>query len=196
MHPHPPENRVAPTSRTGCALKGARNLLIGAILLGLTVDTLPAVPNRIRQALLPPLKLLGIDQGKWSMFDPEPDRQNHRISAVVYYADGSERTWRPPDWREQSRRERFLTHRQSKYCENIANPGFLSALPPLAHWIVRELENQSDPPRAKPVRVEFWIEDGPIPDHHYFPWPNVQERAPWETRWQFGDYDFSQEAVQ
>jgi hypothetical protein len=187
-----PASDVRPSLlRQACGV--VRNVAIGGILLVVLVEAVPGVPSRIRSLVDPWARRVGFDQDQWRMFAPDPDRQNHRIYAVVEYADGSRREWRPPDWREQTRWERFLTHRQSKFAENIANPGFVDVQKPMAEWVVREIARRGDAPGAKATRVVFWVEHGKIPDPMYFPWPSVKERHPFEEKYQFGEITFDQE---
>ena len=170
-----------------------RNVAIGGILLIMLVEAASGVPTRIRDWVNPWARLIGVDQDQWRMFAPDPDRLNHRIYVVVEYADGSRREWRPPNWRGQSRWERFLTHRQSKFAENVANPGFLEVQPSTAEWVTREIARQGDAPNAKAVRAVFWVEEGRIPDPIYFPWTSVREERPYEVKYQFGEITFDQE---
>ena len=188
---HLPTDANAPPARP--AWHRLRDIAIGAILLVVVIEAMPGVPSQIRSYVDPWARAVGFDQDQWLMFAPTPDRQNHRIFVTIEYADGSRREWRPPEWRDQSRWERFVTHRQSKFAENIANPGHLVAIPSTARWIEREIARGDDPPQARPVRARFWTEEAKVPDPMYFPWPSVRERHDFETKWQFGEYDFPQD---
>ncbi len=182
----------APSRDLECVTGGVRkswlqNVLIGLFLLLMLIQAVPAVPPRIAGIVRPMALWVGVEQDQWQMFAPNPDRRNHRISARVVYSDGTSREWRPPAWREQSRWERFLTHRLSKYCENIYNPGFVAARPTAAKWIAAELARDVQSPSATPERVEFWAEEGDIPDPHYFPWSSMAEATEFTSRWQFDE---------
>lgn len=176
-------------------LAGVRNAGIVLILLVVLIESCPAVPVPIRAKIHPAILAVGFNQGCWDMFAPV-DRENHRIWVVVEFADGSRREWRPPEWRRQSRWERFVSFRQGKFAENLANPGYLAVVPSMAKWIIADLARHDDAPRAKPVRATFWVEEAMVPDPIYRPWPSVREEHAWDTKWQFADYDFEAEANQ
>src|SRR5882672_8245636 len=89
----------------------AVNTLIAAILLVVVIDTLPQMPSAVRLALMPLIVRLGINQGTWGLFAPEPDRINTRLRAEITYRDGERREWHGPDWRQITRWDKWVGHR-------------------------------------------------------------------------------------
>ena len=57
------------------------NVLIAAFLMIVVIDTLPQSPSALRQAIGPIAARLGINQGLWTLFAPDPDRTNTQLKA-------------------------------------------------------------------------------------------------------------------
>ena len=55
------------------------NAFIALVVAVIAIDTLPQSPGAIRRGLTPVLTRLGVNQGYWDLFAPEPDRANTRI---------------------------------------------------------------------------------------------------------------------
>src|SRR3954468_7947680 len=90
----------------------ATNLLIAAIVMIVVIDTLPQSPSALRLAIAPLAARLGINQGPWTLFAPDPDRTNTQLRAEITYRDGERREWIGPDWRKVSAWDKWVGHRR------------------------------------------------------------------------------------
>lgn len=160
----------------------ARNALAGTFVALLIGDGVPLVPARFRAWIHPLVRSLGITQTHWELFAPNPDSQNHQLTARVEFADGSVADWQTPDWRQESSWQRMLSHRYSKYFDNIRNPGYAEFWPTLADYIVRETQ-RARTSAVPPRKVTITIREGTIPDPRFYPWPPVRERTPLDGAW-------------
>lgn len=63
---------------------------------------------------------LGIGHETWNMYAPEPDRQNHRLTAEIMSDDSHVlATWSTPRWTDLSPVERFRQHRWTEYFDHV-----------------------------------------------------------------------------
>src|SRR5688500_12947717 len=92
----------------------AINAFIAAIVAFMLIDSLPQSPQALQLAVQPIVQRIGVHQGPWSMFAPDPDRLNLRMRAEITYRDGQTAEWHSPEWRSQSLGERWTRHRHQE----------------------------------------------------------------------------------
>ncbi len=157
----------------------AVNTLIAAFLLSLAVDALPHTPLALRlrfQRLLVPL---GIAQGPWNLFAPQPDRMNLRVRAEITYRDGVRRDWSAPNWQEQSPLARWTSHRRHTWIDRLVTQ---EAAPVWEQWcrhLARELRPEL-PDAERGARVRVIYREGPVRPAELRPWRSIREPPEFE----------------
>ena len=160
----------------------ACNLLIGALLALILLDGLPTTPEPVRALIDPMVDRLGIWQGPWHLFSPNPDGQNHRFRAEITYYDGTEFEWHSPAWRELSSGERFLKHRESEYLDHVWGVANEPAWAPWADHLAA-MHRTSDHPGSRPREVRVIIEVGAVPSPDEGPWRPLGEATEYRDSW-------------
>jgi hypothetical protein len=146
----------------------AINSFIALILAILLLDALPATPLALRLAMEPTIVRLGIHQGPWNLFAPDPDRTNRRVLAEITYRDGRKLTWVMPDPRQQTNWQKWALHRHRDYIDHLITQEAEPAWEPFCRYLARTLRPdlpQAD--RGAEVRViyeeaEIPVVEGPI----------------------------------
>lgn len=161
--------------------KHAASLFIACFMALSAIDAMPVVfvgHQRLKAAVDPVLDALGLWQGDWQLFAPNPRNINVSISAR-FVGEGAPQEWRSPDWRSLTLVQKFFLVRHMKFMELIRLDQHASAWHRFADYPVRQL-----PPQARQgvVRVELtrhwretpdprdeWIPAGTTvqPDQHY-----------------------------
>src|SRR5687767_15400819 len=95
------------------------NGVIALALALMLVQAWPGVPQWLSWRPQIAADALGLWQGQWAMFTPEPDDENHRLRAVIEYRDGHRVEWYSPNWSTQSSWRRFTGHRESEYYDAV-----------------------------------------------------------------------------
>lgn len=158
------------------------NGLIAIVLAVLAIDTLPQVPAAVHDALRPWLIRLGVDQGAWNLFAPEPDRLNMRLSAEVTYRDGEKRTWRGPVWKDASAWQKWVGHRHLEWFDHITAQ---TSQPVWEPWC-RHLARQARPdfPEAdRGALVRVLYHEAEIPPAEIHPWPSMRDAMAFDEGW-------------
>ncbi len=99
-------------------LRWLHNLFIAALLSLLLIDGLPCTHEghrRVKNFLDPVVDSLGLWQGNWKLFAPDPDHMNTWVEAKVTLSDGSVFRWTTPDWQKRSLFEKFIQGRHPKF---------------------------------------------------------------------------------
>lgn len=147
-----------------------RDLLLLVLVLLSLIDATPnwLVPglDRVERVARKPLLALGIWQGNYQLFAPDPDRVNEWLLVEVGFEDGREATWTTWDWRQRSFIERIARGQAHKYVEQVSrnNQGLLHQ--GLARWATQNLRPQGGGrPRVSSVRItrHRWIAPPPGP---------------------------------
>lgn len=157
----------------------AINAFIVAFLLALAIDVLPQSPLALRLKLQRWLVPLGLAQGPWNLFAPEPDRTNIRLRAEITYRDGQRIRWTAPTWREQSAAAMWAGHRRHEWLDHIVTQ---EAAPVWGNWcrhLAREQRpDLPDADRGATVRVIYQL--GTIPAAELRPWRSIREPTQYE----------------
>jgi hypothetical protein len=164
----------APLAKYACIVtsrqKIAANVFIVCfVTLGL-IDATPvtsATHARLKSAVDLFLDKIGLWQGYWRLFAPEPRKINVTVSAR-FIGDGVALEWNSPDWRELSVFEKFFLVRHTKFYDALRLDENQGAWAAFAEYRLRQL-----PPtvREDVVRVELirnWKET-PNPNQEWIP---------------------------
>jgi hypothetical protein len=149
------------------------NAFIAALLLLMAIDLLPTAPPALQANIQPLLTRLGLDQGPYMLFAPNPDAINTRLRAEITYRDGKQAVWRSPAWREQSAAQRWLGHRRQEWLDHMAlRPD--PALKPWCRYLAKsarpELENAD-----QGAEVRLIAEEARVPPPGDGPWRTWRE---------------------
>jgi hypothetical protein len=155
--------RAAPLGKR----RHATNAFGLVLMVLLAQDALPGASEgrqAIRRVFAPLLYPLGLFQGDWKLFAPEPDRVNTWIEARVTFSNGQTTVWTSPDWRNLSWHEELLRGRHAKWWDVLRRDEFKVLWPSFALHVAGEVPRPS--PDATPVEValvrHWW--DVPPPD--------------------------------
>jgi len=155
------------------------NVFIAAIALIVVIDILPQSPSAVRLAVIPVATRLGIYQGPWTLFAPDPDRTNTQLKAEITYRDGERREWNGPDWRAVSPWEKWIGHRRREWFDHIPMQTGSMAWEPWCRYLARTLRpGFENADRGAEVRVLY--REATIPPAERRPWPSVRQSLPFE----------------
>lgn len=161
--------------------RGTCNAFIISVLVLIFIDGFPFSPVPLRDLVDPALDKLGIYQGEWNMFAPEPDTVNTRLSADIEYYDGTLAHWSTPEWRKLSYFQRIMRFREHEYLEKASTLPYAQIWPELADFIVREQQGAT-PSESEVKRVKIYIENANIPDLRQPP-ENQGDESESEVTW-------------
>ena len=160
----------------------ALNAFLAAIVLLVVFDTLPQHPPALHRAITPLLVRLGIDQGVWGLFAPEPDRTNSRISAEITYRDGKQLTWHAPDWSRASAWDKWVRHRHVEWYDHIANYKHANVYEAWCRHIART--TRPDLPDAdQGTQVRVIVAEATVASATERPWRTFREPMSFDDRY-------------
>jgi hypothetical protein len=158
------------------------NAFLAAIVIVITIDTLPQSPPALQRALTPFLVRLGINQGPWALFAPDPDRTNTRISAEITYRDGEQRTWHAPDWSRMSAWDKWRLHRHGEWYDHVTNYKHGQLYEAWCRHIARAARPEmTDADQGAEVRII--VAEATMPPVAERPWRSFREPMPFDERW-------------
>ena len=160
----------------------AINAFIAAMLAILAIDALPQTPVGVQLLIQPTLTRLGIYQGTWTLFAPDPDRTNTRLRAEITYRDGERATWTMPDWRKVSAWEMFVTHRRRAWWSHIVSQGGGPTWEPTCRYLARQ-ERPEMPDADHGAEVRLIYREALIPPADQKPWPSMRQAAEFDEGW-------------
>jgi hypothetical protein len=160
----------------------AVNAFIAVALAVIVVDTLPQSPEALHMAMIRTLKPLGLDQGMWNLFAPNPDRANTRLRAEITYRDGEKREWRGPDWAKESAWDKWVGHRRFEWYDHIVLQQSSAALESWCRHLAR-LERPELPNADRGAEVRVIYEQAVIPSAELRPWQSIRQPAKFDESW-------------
>ena len=134
MHVNPPD-RFSPAKRT--LIRVFALLVIFVIVL----DTLPRSWGWLRppkQMLSSVLNRVGLWQGEWPLFAPDPVINNGWFTAEVHAIDGTVTQWSSPYWSEASGWDKFIDFRHVDYFNRLTLRTNAPAADDLADYLACE----------------------------------------------------------
>jgi hypothetical protein len=160
----------------------AVNAFIATFLALVTIDMLPQAPSALQLAVAPLMVRLGIHQGLWNLFAPDPDRTNTHLRADITYRDGQRRQWDGPDWRQTSAWQKWAGHRHREWFDHLP---LQSAAPAWETWCrhIAQLERPDFPDAARGAEVRLIYQEAHIPPAENRPWPSIRQPAQFDEGW-------------
>lgn len=140
-------------------------MFAGAVVLLVLIDAMPQVGRihrRLKRETDLVLDMTGLWQGSWTLYCPDPDRINTRLTAEILYSDGSRAHWQSLDWTRLSCWERLRTFRRQEYYDNIRFTSNRGAWESLARYLARTVPAPGDG-GARPVEVKLSVRWAEIP---------------------------------
>jgi len=160
----------------------AVNGFIAVVLAVVAIDTLPQSPTALHERLTPWLLRLGVNQGMWNLFAPEPDRVNTRLTADVTYRDGEKREWRGPSWNEVSIWQKWAGHRHVEWFDHGILPNNAPAWEPWCRHIARQARPEL-PDADKGAEVRLLYHEAEVPPASERPWPSMRQPMQFDEGW-------------
>jgi hypothetical protein len=157
------------------------NTFIATLLVALAIDALPS-PLALRLRVQAILTRLGLDQGSWSLFAPDPDSINLRLRAEITYLDGERREWNAPTWRTLTPWKMFIGHRRREWIEHMMAPESEPAWKPWCREMARTMRpDLPDADRGAEVRLIY--HEAPVPSAENHPWPSIRQPPGFDAGW-------------
>lgn len=164
------------------AQRWACNAFIAALLLLIFIDGMPTTPEPVRYLFDSTVDRLGIWQGPWYLFSPDPDNQNSRFRAEITYYDGETREWRSPGWERLSPAQAFRKHRQLEYYDKFWSVSREPVWDSLADYLAHsERPGATGAKRPKQVRMIAELAAVNLPPSG--PWPKVTAPRAYDESW-------------
>lgn len=120
------EQRVEATPTR--AFDRTRRMAVRVFFCGILVCMIAAViphqslpENDLKPRLHAALSAVGISQGSWSMFAPNPKVDNAWLDATITAPDGQVNHWTSPEWRHVGRWEKFYRFRELNFYSRLRN---------------------------------------------------------------------------
>jgi hypothetical protein len=157
------------------------NAFIAAVLAMHVLDALPTTPLGVRLAAAPLLTRVGLEQGPWTMFAPEPDRMNLRLRAEITYRDGKQVICATPVWREESVWRMFLDYRRRLWWDRATAQSAAPAWQPWCRYLART--ERPDLPDADGAEVKLIYQEAPVPPAEGRPWSSIRQSIPYDAGW-------------
>lgn|GEM_PF-2894141 len=93
----------------------------------------------------------------WSMFAPNPSRQDQWLDATVTRADGSVATVAFPRMTETPVLQRYFRERYRKWLESGGSAQHAYLWPALAQWMAQRADDPANPPREVLLQLHYRI---------------------------------------
>lgn len=135
------------------------------------------VASALAGAITPAANLTGVSVSSFNMFAPVPDRSNHRLRAKIEYRDGTNISWRSPEWPELSCWTRFWGSRELEYIDKLSYYGTPERRDALADYLAAKHRKDSSAAGA-PWRVTFVLEEALIPNPNAEGWVPMSQPIP------------------
>ncbi|MEI8212034.1 MAG: hypothetical protein WCI02_07785 [Planctomycetota bacterium] len=121
-----------------------RLFVIGAMLC-IAIDATPRVfksqsLRSIKVRVNTTLRYLGLSQGDWPLFAPNPSVDNPRIVAEVLDGENQKGTWSSPEWSRSSIWEKFYRFRHMNYYQRVGRN--VQASSDLADYLHRSIPDR------------------------------------------------------
>ncbi|MFN7731334.1 MAG: hypothetical protein ACK5OB_05500 [Pirellula sp.] len=91
-------------------------------MIAMAIDTTPGstkLLNGIQGPVNDALNTLGLAQGDWPLFAPNPSVRNHRLLAELRDANDHPATWSSPEWTRASIWEKFYRSRDMNFYQRL-----------------------------------------------------------------------------
>ncbi len=131
------------------------------IVFDIVVETMPRdwpLAKQLKQMVGPLSSRLGLAQGEWALFAPNPVIKNGWVSAEVYYARDLAKssaarpvkTWNSPIWRSVGPWEKFYRFRTLNYFNRMP-PTHMRKIEDFGDYLVRQLVGE----HLRPVPIDL-----------------------------------------
>ena len=120
-------------------------LTMSAVML-LDITPWGVLPNDLPKRWLVQVTCrLGIEQGQWSMFPPNPATKMFWWTANITEVDGTSTEWSSAYWATCDGRQKFFQYRHMIYDDRLAWPQFHPATEDFARFLARQDSHTNSP---------------------------------------------------
>jgi hypothetical protein len=160
----------------------AVNAFIAVVLATMAIDMLPQSPAALHMAVAPGLKRLGLDQGMWNLFAPDPDQVNTRLRAEITYRDGEKREWCGPYWAKMSAWDKWVGHRRFEWYDHVVLQPSAPIWESWCRYLART-ERPDLPNGDRGAEVRLIYMQAEIPSADIRPWPSIRQPTKFDESW-------------
>ena len=154
-----------------------RALIRGFALLAIAVIVLDTLPRNwgwltgTKQAVSSVLNRVGLWQGEWPLFAPDPVVNNGWFTAEIRDPDGTVTRWNSPFWSEASAWDKFVGFRYIDYFNRLTLPSNFPAADDFADYLAREVGRPVASVRLYKNQVLLQMpDDGSLPPREEIAW--------------------------
>ena len=154
-------------------------LFVACIMAMILIDAWPtAISLVVKRPVAAVLDLIGLRQGSWTMFTPNPVINNRWITAEVRTKDGQMLTWDSPLWVRASVWDKFVQFRHVNYYNRIFQSWCSQAAYDFMDYRMRQCDEEPDSIQMHINRMNLVMpEDGSLPKRDEAEWSLTTE--PW-----------------
>ncbi|MBM3964224.1 MAG: hypothetical protein FJ308_04035 [Planctomycetes bacterium] len=129
-----------------CRKQKQRLIIRSAVMLAVVLIAIDTAPSNltfmqpIKSYVFPTLGALGLAQGDWPLFAPDPVLKNGNIIAEVSDGNHQQGTWSSPDWARATPWEKFYRFRHMNYYQRVGLNHYAAS--DLADYLSRAIPSQ------------------------------------------------------
>lgn len=144
------------------------------IICTMVIDALPYAwmgRNAVRRTLSAGLNRIGLWQGEWSMFAPDPVINNGWLTVELQSASGPTLQWDSPQWAQASGWEKFVRFRHLNFYNRLPQIWNLRATDDFLNYVARQSGEPVD--KAKLFKNQLRLRmpsDGTLPQRDEVEW--------------------------
>jgi hypothetical protein len=148
-------------------------------LLLVSFDVMPHTPRAVGWRVGSLLTRVGLEEGVYALFAPNPDSINDRIRIEITYRDGRRAQWVSPDWHRQTLWERWTGSRRWQWLDAmLGKPD--SAFEPWCRRLARLLRPDLDNADSG-ADVRVISDQARIPPASKQPWTSWRQEIPYSA---------------
>ena len=147
------------------------------VILLITVMFVDSAPQswswlrRPKRAVSVVLNRIGLWQGEWSMFAPDPVLNNGWFTAEIHSPDGTVSQWNSPYWITSNSGDKFLRFRYLNYFNRLPAPFYQPARNDFADYLARKSPVPVESVKLFHTRTRLIMpEDGSLPKRDEVDW--------------------------
>ena len=133
---------------------------------------------RVKKPIGHVMDWIGLRQGSWAMFAPNPVVNNRWMSADIELANGQSVHWDSPIWSRASTWDKFVKFRHINYYNRVFQTWCMAGRNDFLEYLIREQDDSVDSIQLHLNRMALIMpEDGSLPVREETQWQLISE--PW-----------------
>lgn len=173
----PSQTRTGDRGSIGGQLKRRRCAARALVLVAAAAMVLPSAPTLSpwlapsQQVLSWALDCIGLRQGTWSMFAPDPVLNNGWFTAEIQHVDGTQSQWNSPYWVEADSSDKFLRFRFLNYYNRLRASVHHGAGEDFADYLAHRSDVPVESVKLYHTRMRLILpDDGTLPKRDEVTW--------------------------